>query len=93
MADDDLILCVRCLATLRPGAGNFWVVHIDAVADPTPPAFTEQEVCRDVQSQWAQLVQEMRDISPREAMDQVHRHVVVHLCNRCFARWIEDPAN
>jgi len=34
----------------------------------------------------------LENCSPREQMDQVLRRTVIHLCNQCFAGWIEDPA-
>ncbi len=92
MGDDAPLLCVRCLATLTPGAGNFWVIRIDAVADPTPPEFTPKDLQRDVRGEFARLVRQMHDCSAREAMDQVHRQMVIHLCNRCYTDWIENPA-
>ncbi len=92
MANDDPLFCARCLATLTPGAGNFWVIRIEAVADPNPPEFTQQDLQCDARGEFAELVRQMQDISPLEAMDQVHRQVVINLCNRCFESWMENPA-
>ncbi len=91
MAADDPLFCARCLATLTPGAGNFWVVSIDAVADPTPPEFTDEDLQRDLQREFAKLLKQLQDCSPREAMDQVYRHTVIHLCQHCFETWMENP--
>jgi hypothetical protein len=35
----------------------------------------------------------MADVSAREALEQVYRRLVIHLCNACYARWIENPAS
>ena len=93
MPDDDApIFCARCLAELIPGRGNFFVVRIQAVADPTPPELTLEDLDRDHRAQFEQLVREMADHSEQELLDQVYRNVTIHLCNRCFQQWIEHPA-
>jgi len=91
MNDDAPLFCARCLARLQPGDGNFFVVHIEAVADPTPPSFTHEDLQRDFNKEFNRLVEELSDYSERELMDQVHRQTTIHLCNQCFARWIENP--
>ena len=42
------LFCARCTAALQPGAGHFFQVTIEAVADPTPPAFTAEDLAADV---------------------------------------------
>ena len=93
MADQDSpLFCARCLAPLSPGQGDFFVVRIDAVADPTPPVFEEEDLQRDAGEEFSRLVNQLSEFSERELMDQVHRGTVIHLCNRCFQVWIENPA-
>ena len=41
------LFCDRCGATLQPGSGNFYLVKIEAVCDPTPPAFSEEDLRRN----------------------------------------------
>jgi hypothetical protein len=86
------ILCAKCLKSLQAGRGEFYLVTIDAVADPTPPAFDEGELKRDLRPDWRAIVAELQDVSSQEALDQVYRRVVIHLCNACFRTWIENPA-
>jgi len=93
MSLDSPLLCTRCLKTLEAGRGEFYVVTIDAVCDPTPPTIPEGEPDRDLRRDWREIVEELQDISPQEAMDQVYRRVVIHLCNPCFRVWIENPAD
>ena len=81
---DDL-LCHRCGATLEPGGGNFYIVRIEAFADPTP------QIVEPVPGQIEQLIEELKDSSEREMMDQVYRKMTLHLCRACYERWIEDP--
>jgi hypothetical protein len=81
------------LAILEPGDGNFYVVTIDAVADPTPPRLEHNmRSDRDLQQEIRQLINQLEGMSEREAVDQVHRRVVIHLCLRCYGEWIENPA-
>jgi hypothetical protein len=86
------LFCARCLTTLNPGSGDFFVVSIEAIADPTPPSFTEEDLQRDARQEIDALVEQMSGCSERELMDQVRRSTVLHLCNRCYRDWIEDPA-
>jgi hypothetical protein len=89
--NDDLpLLCHRCGAELKPGSGNFYLVKIEALADPTPPNFSEDDLRRDVKAEIKRLLRQMRDMSEREAMDQVYRRLVLYMCNTCYRQWIED---
>jgi hypothetical protein len=85
------IFCQRCRAKLTPGEGNFYVVRIEAFADPTPPSFSREDLQCDVRAEIERLIAEMSELSAREAMDQVCRRLTVYLCGRCYADWIEDP--
>ena len=89
--NQDMLFCARCQTMLKPGQGDFWEVHIEAVADPWPPVFTEEDLRRDVGGEWAELVEQMAGLTPRQAMEQVHRHMVIHLCRCCFEAWYEAP--
>src|SRR5262245_21807674 len=57
-------LCARCAAELRPGTGSFYQVNIEAVADPTPPIVSEEDLAGDVRKQIEQLLAQMQDLSP-----------------------------
>ena len=90
--DATLLFCDRCLKTLTPGAGNFFEVQIRAVADPTPPETNDARPLEEIRQEIQSLLAQMEDLSPQEAMDQVQRHVTIHLCNPCYQNWIEHPA-
>ena len=89
--DDAPLFCARCHAVLTPGRGDFYVVRIEAVADPSPPAFTEADLALDHGAEIERLIEQMRDLSERELVDQVYRRLILHLCGPCYRRWIEDP--
>lgn len=86
------LICHRCGAELRPGGGNFYVVRIEAFADPTPPEISSDDLVEDIDSRIERLIEQMRNMSERELMDQVYRRLTIHLCGPCYGEWIENPA-
>lgn len=84
--------CARCAAELRPGAGTFYHVQIEAFADPTPPRVDAVPSAAELRREIERLVELMKGLSEREAMDQVHRRLTMQLCVACYWRWIENPA-
>ncbi len=38
--------CDRCSKEVHPGRGDYYLVRIDAVADPQPPIITEEDLTR-----------------------------------------------
>jgi hypothetical protein len=85
------LFCHRCAAQLEPGKGQFYVVRIEAFADPTPPDLTKEDLERDIAAEIDRLIEAMSDLSSQEAMDQVYRKMTVYLCNTCYRQWIENP--
>ena len=86
------LFCHRCGAIVTPGAGSFYVVRIEAFADPTPPMFSAEDMGVDAAAEIDRLLEQMRDMPERELMDQVHRRLTIHLCPACYRSWIENPA-
>jgi len=86
------LLCARCARELQPGSGNFYRVTIEAVADPTPPTISGEDLAGDIRKRIEQLLRQMEGLSAQEAMDQVYRRLVLYLCGPCYRQWIEDPA-
>lgn len=85
------LLCARCSVELTPGTGDFYVVRIEAFADSTPPVFSAEDLQRDARAEIERLLDEMRELSERELLDQVYRHLILYLCGPCYRQWIEDP--
>jgi hypothetical protein len=89
---DEPYFCDRCSRQLTPGTGTFYVVTIDAVADPFPPTVSEEDLSPGaIRAQIESLLEKAGELSEREAMDEVHRRVTLWLCVPCFRRWIENP--
>jgi hypothetical protein len=86
-----VLTCARCATDLTPGEGNFYLVQILAVADPSPPRFSEEDLTRDVESEIQSLLARVRGKSETELMDQVYRREIFHLCTPCYRRWIARP--
>jgi hypothetical protein len=84
------LFCARCAAELKPG--TFYVVRIEAFADPSVQAPQKELSAEQIRSQIERLVKQLADVSEREAMDQVHRQLTLHLCQGCYRLWIENPA-
>jgi hypothetical protein len=85
------LFCQRCGAELEPGKGDFYVVRIEAFADPTPPSITAEDLQRDASAEIQRLLASLGDLSAQEAMDQVYRKMTLYLCRGCYQRWIEHP--
>ncbi len=91
MSDDSPLFCARCADRLFPGSGNFYVVTIDAVADPSPPVLEIDQPPGAVAGEIDRLIEQCGQYSERELLEQVHRRMVLHLCGICYRQWIEDP--
>ncbi|GMV97986.1 MAG: hypothetical protein AMXMBFR83_23390 [Phycisphaerae bacterium] len=85
------VLCHRCGAELHPGSGDWYVVRIEAFADPSPPVITEADLRRSPGRELERLADALADLSPQEAMDQVYRRLTLSLCVACYRQWIENP--
>ncbi|MFP3938314.1 MAG: hypothetical protein ACLFVW_08220 [Phycisphaerae bacterium] len=91
-SEQDNLFCHRCGAHLKPGRGDFYVVRIEAFADPTPPNFSQEDLLCDPGEEIDRLIEQMSEMSPQELMDQICRRLTLHLCGRCYREWIENPA-
>jgi hypothetical protein len=85
-------ICARCAVELQPGDGSFYVVRIEALADPTPPSFSAEDLDRDVRQDLDDLFWQVLGLSEQEALYQVYRRLTIFLCGPCYEKWIEDPA-
>ncbi len=93
VADDEIsLLCHRCGRELFPGRGDFYVVRIEAIADPSPPDLEGWVDPHELAERIDELIEQMRHMTERELMDQVYRRLTLHLCGDCYRVWIEDPA-
>ncbi len=85
------LVCLRCGSELTTGEGSFYVVKIEAYADPSPPTITGDEDPGSIAVEFDALVAQLSELSEQELMDQVYRRMVVLLCRRCYTSWIDNP--
>ena len=89
---NESLICDRCSAVLTPGQGDFYVVRIQAVADPTPPTFSAEDLEADIGAEIDRLVESLEGISEAELNEQVFARRTLHLCRSCYLQWIDNPA-
>jgi hypothetical protein len=63
MGEPTPLLCHRCGCELSPGEGNFYVVRIEAWADPAPPNITSEDLAADISAEIDKLIEQMRGSS------------------------------
>lgn len=88
------LFCHRCGRELKPGSGDWYIVRIEAFADPSPPVLNE-ELAGDetsISRRIDELLEQMSEMTERELMDQIYRRLTMHLCSTCYKDWIENPA-
>lgn len=85
------LLCHRCGAILHPGRGDLYVIRIEALADPFPPVFSAEELEQNFQQAVRELLEEMKDASEQDLLNDVYRCLVLYLCRPCYLAWMEDP--
>jgi hypothetical protein len=85
------LLCKLCAREIHPGRGDYYLVRIDAVADPQPPIITQEDLDQDVAVEIERLIQRIKGMSGQQLEYQVNRRKAIYLCVSCFNRWIENP--
>ncbi len=85
--------CKRCSKEIHPGRGDYYLVRIDAVADPQPPIITQEDLDQDVGAEIERLIRRIKRMSEQQLERQVYRKKVIYLCVPCFTRWIENPVS
>jgi hypothetical protein len=85
--------CKRCSKEVHPGRGDYYLVRIDAVADPHPPIITQEDLDQDVGTEIERLIRLMKGLSEEQLERQVYRHKAIYLCVPCFNIWIGNPVS
>ena len=89
--DPEPVFCHRCACVLAPGEASFYVVRVEAFADPSPPRDPGDEPLQNITAEVNALLERTARLSEQELMDQVYRRLTLLLCNGCYADWIENP--
>lgn len=85
------LLCSRCGRAVATGRGECYLVDIRAVADPSPPVITGDDLSQDAGREISRLLKRLRGMTERQLVGQVYRRSLYCLCNACYSRWIENP--
>ena len=64
---------------------------IETLAYPLPPILDAEDSKRDLLKDIDRLIEDARDLSQQELLDQVYRRVTIYLCSACYNKWIENP--
>jgi hypothetical protein len=84
------IICDICGTRIPPHA--HYIVKMEIYADPSiPPIDTEELEESDPAAKMNDLIDQMKNMSADELMDQVHRHFEFRLCRPCHARFLANP--
>jgi hypothetical protein len=84
------IICDLCGRAVPPHA--FYIVRIDAFADPSmPPLSTEELEEMDFDQTFEDLIEQMKQMSADELQDQVHRRFEYKLCPPCHRQYLANP--
>jgi hypothetical protein len=73
-------------------ADGFYVVRIDVFADPSVPPTTGEAIAQtDFAKEMANLVEQMKHMSPDELQDDVHRRFEYRVCRPCQRQVLANP--
>ena len=83
-------ICDICHRLIEPHA--HYVVKIEVTANPEMPPVGRAELEEtDYRETIRQLLEQMKDASPRELQDDVYRRFEFRLCPACQRRYLENP--
>jgi len=69
-----------------------YIVRIDVFADPSMPAMTSEQIAEmDFDAELEHLLDEMKDLSADDLLDQVHRNFEYRICRPCQIRFLANP--
>ncbi len=82
--------CDSCGRRIAPH--GHYIVRIDVFADPSMPPISEEELARtNFDATLDDLLNEMRNRSADELMDDVHCHFDFKICRECQRKFIKNP--
>ena len=86
----DRVICDLCGDTVPPHA--HYIIRVDVYADPSIPPVTADELEEtDHDAKIADLIQQMKAMSPDDLQDQVHRRFEYRICRPCHRNFLANP--
>lgn len=91
-SDQDLsIYCDRCGKGLLIDSNVRYEVTIEVKAAYDPLELTDDDLSGDLQEQIDETIDELKQCSEEEAMDEVYRKMEFNLCSSCQSKLLESP--
>jgi len=63
-----------------------FVLRVELFADPSPPVIAREDLEKDLRAEMEQLIQDMENVDPEEARDEVHERYEYWVCAACRRR-------
>ncbi|MCX7048277.1 MAG: hypothetical protein NTX50_22680 [Candidatus Sumerlaeota bacterium] len=77
--------CAICGCVLD-GERIAYLLKIELMADPAPPAITQEDLDKDLRAEMEALIAAMENMDPSEAEDEVYERYDYWLCAACRKR-------
>ncbi len=82
--------CDMCNDVLPPH--GFYIVRMDVFAEPSVPDVSSDELDEmDLGRTMDKLIEQMKQMSPEELQDQVHRRFEYRVCADCQKKLLANP--
>ena len=83
-------LCDLCSRVIPPHA--HYILKMQIYADPQMPPISSEELEEmDLDAELAKLIEQMKDQTAEDLMDQVHRSFEFRLCRLCQMKFLANP--
>ena len=87
---EDLVVCDLCAREV--GLHESYVVQIDVFAEPSVAPVTGEELAAiDLDQTYADLLDQMKNMTADDLQDDVHRRFEFRLCRACQRRFLANP--
>jgi hypothetical protein len=84
------LLCDLCARLIPPHA--HYILKMQIYADPQMPPVSSQELAEmDLDAELQKLIEQMKNETAEDLMDQVHRSFEFRLCRVCQMKFLANP--
>ncbi len=85
------IHCDRCGKGLLIDSNVRYEVTIEVKAAYDPLEITEEDLSEDLEGQMEETIDEAKELSEQEAMDEIYKKMTFNLCSSCQSEFISSP--
>jgi hypothetical protein len=84
------VRCDICDALIPPHM--HFMVRTDVFFNPDLPEMSKEQMDQiDFNAEWKSIFQQMEQLTPQEAQDQVHRRFEHRICGKCHREFLANP--